>query len=387
MIGLYLLTTEQLIKEKTIKFGMSMRLEYRWIDYLSIFSDSKYVYYYEFLDKLTREDILDIEDEILQLHKNERNNFFQTEYFYCNDNKQFHQSIIDVLASKKINYKVHDKHDFDRKYYDNKPDTFEPNIKPKETNEIIIPREHQINVLFKKYFLSNEDEWLNNIDNLKKYIDNNNKTPSQNDKIDEIKKLSNWMYCQITIYKNKKNIMKNSEIYNKWIEFITSEKYKKYFLSNEDEWLNNLDNVKKYIDENDKRPSTNNKKIEIQILGKWIIRQNTIYKLKEQIMKNPEIYNKWTEIIISEKYKKYFMSYEDEWLNNLDMIKKYIDTNNKRPSSSDKNKEIKILSKWISHQITNYKSKGKIMKNHLEIYNQWTKFINDPIYNKYFLKD
>ena len=82
MIGLYLLTSEQLIKEKTIKFGMSMRLEYRWIDYLSIFSDSKYVYYYEFLDKLTREDILDIEDEILQLHKNERNNFFQTEYFY-----------------------------------------------------------------------------------------------------------------------------------------------------------------------------------------------------------------------------------------------------------------------------------------------------------------
>ena len=36
MIGLYLLTTEQLIKDKTIKFGMSMRLEYRWIDYLAI---------------------------------------------------------------------------------------------------------------------------------------------------------------------------------------------------------------------------------------------------------------------------------------------------------------------------------------------------------------
>ena len=155
MIGLYLLTTEQLIKEKTIKFGMSMRLEYRWIDYLSIFSDSKYVYYYEFLDKLTREDILDIEDEILQLHKNERNNFFQTEYFYCNDNKQFHQSIIDVLASKKINYKVHDKHDFDRKYYDNKPDTFEPNIKPKEIQII--------NNGFKPYMV--QQEVLDKIEN------------------------------------------------------------------------------------------------------------------------------------------------------------------------------------------------------------------------------
>ena len=140
MIGLYLLTTNQLAKDETIKFGMSMRIEYRWIDYLAIFSDSKYVYYYEFLDKLTREEILIIEDEILQLHKNERNEFFQTEYFYCKDNKQFHQTIIDVLNNRKINYKVHNTHNFDRKYYDNKPDTFEPNIKPKQiqiTNNII----------------------------------------------------------------------------------------------------------------------------------------------------------------------------------------------------------------------------------------------------------
>ena len=46
MIGLYLLTTNQLAKDKTIKFGMSMRIEYRWIDYLAIFNDSKYIYYF-----------------------------------------------------------------------------------------------------------------------------------------------------------------------------------------------------------------------------------------------------------------------------------------------------------------------------------------------------
>lgn len=129
MIGLYLLTCKQLAKDETIKFGMSMRIEYRWIDYLAIFSDSKYVYYYEFLDKLTREEILIIEDEILQLHKDERNDFFQTEYFYCKDNKIFHQSIINVLNKRSINYNFYDTHNFDRKYYDNKPDTFEPNIK------------------------------------------------------------------------------------------------------------------------------------------------------------------------------------------------------------------------------------------------------------------
>ena len=80
MIGLYLLTTNQLARDETIKCGMSMRIEYRWIDYLGIFGDSKYIYYYEFLDKLTREEILIIEDEILQLHKYERNYFYQNYY-------------------------------------------------------------------------------------------------------------------------------------------------------------------------------------------------------------------------------------------------------------------------------------------------------------------
>jgi predicted helicase len=155
MIGLYLLTTNQLAKDETIKFGMSMRIEYRWIDYLAIFSDSKYVYYYEFVDKLSREAILIIEDEILQLHKNERNEFFQTEYFYCKDTKKFHLSIINVLDKRKINYKVHDKHNFDRKYYDNKPDTFEPNIKSNQN--------HIVNNRFIPYYY--QQEILDKIDN------------------------------------------------------------------------------------------------------------------------------------------------------------------------------------------------------------------------------
>lgn len=161
MIGLYLLTTNQLAKDETIKFGMSMRIEYRWIDYLAIFSDSKYVYYYEFLDKLTREEILVIEDEILQLHKNERNEFFQTEYFYCKDNKQFHQSIIDVLNNRKINYKVHNTHNFDRKYYDNKPDTFERNKLSKQiqiTNNGFTPYYYQQEILDKieEFYVNND---------------------------------------------------------------------------------------------------------------------------------------------------------------------------------------------------------------------------------------
>jgi hypothetical protein len=96
---------------------MSMRIEYRWIDYLVIFNDSKYIYYYEFLDDLSREQILNIEYEILKAHINERNNFYQTEYFYCNNYEIFNQTVIDILTKKNINYIIHNIHDFLGKFY------------------------------------------------------------------------------------------------------------------------------------------------------------------------------------------------------------------------------------------------------------------------------
>jgi hypothetical protein len=53
-------------------------------------------------------------------------------------------------------------------------------------------------------------------------------------------------------YTKKERKMKNEEIYNKWTEFITE--YQEYFLDNEIQWINTLEGVKKYINENNKRP-------------------------------------------------------------------------------------------------------------------------------------
>ena len=155
MIGLYILTSKLLEKEKTIKFGMSMRLEYRWIDYLSIFNDSKYLYFYEILDDLSREDILIIEDEVIELHKKERNPLFQTEYFYCSDNLKFHQSVLKILNKYEITYKIHNEHKFDRKYYDKPKNDRKKSIKinklkiknSNKRSKIITPYDYQQNIL------------------------------------------------------------------------------------------------------------------------------------------------------------------------------------------------------------------------------------------------
>ena len=72
--------------------------------------------------------------------------------------------------------------------------------------------------------------------------------------------------------------------------------------------MNKLEEVKKYIDKNNKRPSKHDKDEDIKQMGKWISTQKTNYnidinKCKER-MKDEEMYNKWTEFITNNKYIK-----------------------------------------------------------------------------------
>jgi len=229
--------------------------------------------------------------------------------------------------------------------------------------------------------MSNEETWIKKTEEIKEYMNKNNKRPSQNDKDKKIKNLGKWISDQQINYKNKENIMKNEEIYNTWTKIINDSKYKKYLMTYEEMWNESLNEVKKYIDENNKRPSKNdeyNKQLEY-----WISDQQKSYKKKENIMKNEEIYNKWTDFINDPKYKQYLMSNEESWNESLSQVKKYIDENSKTPSHHDKDKNIKQLGSWISNQKLNYKNKNKIMKNE-EFYNSWTEFINNNKYKQYF---
>jgi acyl carrier protein phosphodiesterase len=83
-------------------------------------------------------------------------------------------------------------------------------------------------------------------------------------------------------------------------------------------------------------------------------------------------------------YKEYFLDNNTIWFNSLELVKSYIDKNKKRPSEKDKDKNVKQLGKWISHQKQNYKIKDYIMKDDM-IYNTWSNFINDDMYKEYFL--
>ena len=211
--------------------------------------------------------------------------------------------------------------------------------------------------------------WMNKLEEVKKYIDDNEKRPLKRNKNKEIKTLGIWLSTQRTNYKNKKNIMKDKNIIKIYEDFI--KKYKNYFQSNEEIWLNNLKLVEDYIVQNNKSPSQIAKNKYIGILGRWLSTQKINYKNKEKIMKDTDIVKKYEEFI--EKYKEYFQSNKESWLIQLKQVEDYIIQNNKTPSAKHKNKEIKTLGKWLSHQQTNYKNKEHIMKdtNIIKIYEEF----------------
>ena len=230
---------------------------------------------------------------------------------------------------------------------------------------------------YEKYFKSNEEEWMEKLEQVKCYINLNNKRPTSIDANIEIKQLYNWLQYQQKNYEKKEFIMSDENICSQWEKFI--DEYKKYFKSNEEVWIEKLEQVKCYINLNNKRPSCKDANTEIKQLGSWLHHQQHNYIKKEFIMSDENICSQWEKFI--KEYEKYFKSNKEVWIEKIKQVMKYINLNNKRPSRSDANTEIKQLGHWIGTQQNNYENKIEIMSDE-NIRIQWEKFIKE--YEKYF---
>ncbi len=209
--------------------------------------------------------------------------------------------------------------------------------------------------------------WYNTYIDLKKFIDTNNKLPSQINKDVNISKLGNWLSHQKYNYKNR--CMKTPYIYSEWERFIND--YKKYFIYTDEEWYINFNLLKGYVNKHNKLPSMRSNDINIKNLSKWVSCQKYYYKRKTRNMKNIDIYNEWEQF-----GNKYFKSNIDKWFDNYNKLVYYITTYYKLPSTSNNNITIKKLGKWYIKQKINYKYKLHIM-NTPKIYNTWVQFIKE----------
>ena len=238
------------------------------------------------------------------------------------------------------------------------------------------------------------EKWMKNLEDVKKYIDENEKRPSTIDKNNKVKILSTWMGTQkknysIDITQCKHILKSNPTIHTLWTETINSDEYRKYFDRNE-LWKQTLLEVKTYIDTYHKRPAQGDKNKSIKQLGSWIGKQKSTYSQditqSKCIMREKVIHSLWSETINDTKYKPY-LNRNEKWKQTLSELKTYIDTHQQCPPNSSKNKDTDSLAKWLSHQRTNYNEDislcKQIMKYEEEIYTLWKVNINDPKYKSY----
>jgi superfamily II DNA or RNA helicase len=242
----------------------------------------------------------------------------------------------------------------------------------KMVNDYCYQRFTEFITKYQDLFLSNTEIWYYNFKEIKNYIHTFKKKPSLYDSNISIAKLARWINTQQNTFKNNTKAFKNADIKSEWHKFL--EEYKQYFLTEEDKWNNNLANVMQYIQIHKKRPSSHSDDNELQYLSRWIQLQQKNYKEKKFIMQNKEIYNLWSKFI--EDYEEYFKSNEDIWFDHLNKLGDYINCNKKRPSCSDKSKEIQSIAKWLVQQKRDFKSKTNIMKIQ-KIYDTWFIFIQE----------
>lgn len=247
-------------------------------------------------------------------------------------------------------------------------------------------------------------EWMNKFDGVKNFVNTNqemliesgldtvgkwiNIDDSKTD-ASKIKSHGRWVLDQHNKYGGNTDgvfVVKNDNIItdeftNIWQEFEKSDVYKNYFSTNIDRWNSNMTRLVLHIETNNKLPSESSKDKEIALLRQWI--NNQIKKTNVKTDENKQLQAKWIEFSTSDKYKKYFLNAESDWVNKLSEYKTYIDVNNTLPPRVGDATTTK-LHDWGRHQMGNYHKRNQIMKND-EIYLKWEIFVVE--YECYFKKN
>ena len=215
---------------------------------------------------------------------------------------------------------------------------------------------------YPKYFMNHEEKWLQKLNNLKKFMKDNNISPSRYSKNEYEKDLGSWLATQKENSKKNIKMFSRENIVKIWSDFQIE--YKNHLLNNNENWYFRVSQLKDYIDKNNCRPSCHSSDKEIKSLGTFILTQNKNYKDRTQIMSDEDVYNVWTEFM--DEYNHIFKSEDDIWYDNLNELETYIILYKRRPKKISLDVSEKKLGNWIGHQIQNFtKYKNNMKKENI----------------------
>ena len=190
--------------------------------------------------------------------------------------------------------------------------------------------------------------------------------------------LSNWLTKQIQNYKTKiKSFKENPERCKQWEDFI--EKNKEYIKTYDEKWDEQFEELQTFLEKEKRRPN----RITESLLNRWLEVQIQNYKTKIKSFKeNPERCKQWEDFI--EKNNEYIKTLDELWDDNLEELKLFMNKEKRIPNI--KNESEKYLGKWLSHQLSNYKTKTLSFNNNPERCKLWEDFVKEYLTPKKSMK-
>lgn len=213
------------------------------------------------------------------------------------------------------------------------------------------------------------DMWPQRFEELKAFIDENERRPSQVGKKTKEPFLGRWLSSQTQQYKNKTKGMKYEERYNIWRQFL--EEYKEYFVTDDELWLQNFEKTNSFIVSNKKTPSSISKNENEKMLGKWYSHNTTDFNNGTM---NSERSILWNQMLQQNKILSKQEQIDIKWFSDFETSKQFINTNKKRPSAISVCIEEKNIGSWIVTQNSMYKKKAGPMKDNNK-YKLWKQFL------------
>ena len=209
-------------------------------------------------------------------------------------------------------------------------------------------------------FKSNEDLWYDKIEEVKLFLENNNRRPLITSKDEIEQNLSHWISCQLSY---RVQYTPTKEMEETWNTFTN--KYIRYFQTNEDLWFMNLKNLKIFLHENKRRPYQTSTNTHEKTTSRWLYQQLKIRSQCIHIMSKKEIQVVWDEF--KEEYSEYFRSNEDSWKDNLKELQLFLDENKRRPCNNSSDEKEKRINRWVLVQIKNRSDCVEIMsRKHIQ---------------------
>ena len=197
----------------------------------------------------------------------------------------------------KINTKEEDEPTFLARWYSNQQKNYklkQDGMKNKERYDIFT----QFLNKYEKYLKTKDEIWDSTLIKLQDFIKQHLRRPYEKSKTSDTEKiLGTWLTSQIQNYNKINNNMKDKILYDKFTQFLKD--YAIYFKSLDEQWIDNLTNLKKMILKIKKKP---NQRIDAEkTMALFYKTNNTIYN--KNVMNHKERCKQWEEFL--EEYKEY----------------------------------------------------------------------------------